>query len=182
MGTSKNGSLRHVFNANVGGNYRVTLRYMNTDKNGNLKLNVNGTEKKVGCSVTGNNNWSTVSLGFQFNKGANTLTIDNISGTNLCLDQVVFEPTTEQVKDDVAFEDEPDEPITPSDPAYPYVVLKDNFAQEGGGKVPQGWVMADLVSFNSRKAVRLLMDCMCARRPPMTVMVFMAQCRAIKCL
>ena len=143
MGTSKNGSLRHVFNANVGGNYRVTLRYMNTDKNGNLKLNVNGTEKKVGCSVTGNNNWSTVSLGFQFNKGANTLTIDNISGTNLCLDQVVYEPTTEQVKDDVAFEDEPDEPITPSDPAYPYVVLKDNFAQEGGGKVPQGWVMAD---------------------------------------
>ena len=132
-----------MFNANVGGNYRVTLRYMNTDKNGNLKLNVNGTEKKVGCSVTGNNNWSTVSLGFQFNKGANTLTIDNISGTNLCLDQVVFEPTTEQVKDDVAFEDEPDEPITPSDPAYPYVVLKDNFAQEGGGKVPQGWVMAD---------------------------------------
>ena len=143
MGTSKNGSLRHVFNANVGGNYRVTLRYMNTDKNGNLKLNVNGTEKKVGCSVTGNNNWSTVSLGFQFDKGANTLTIDNISGTNLCLDQVVYEPTTEQVKDDVAFEDEPDEPITPSDPAYPYVVLKDNFAQEGGGKVPQGWVMAD---------------------------------------
>ena len=143
MGTSKNGSLRHVFNANVGGNYRVTLRYMNTDKKGNLKLNVNGTEKKVGCSVTGNNNWSTVSLGFQFNKGANTLTIDNISGTNLCLDQVVYEPTTEQVKDDVAFEEEPDEPITPSDPAYPYVVLKDNFAQEGGGKVPQGWVMAD---------------------------------------
>ena len=143
MGTSKNGSLRHVFNANVGGNYRVTLRYMNTDKNGNLKLNVNGTEKKVGCAITGNNNWSTVSLGFQFNKGANTLTIDNISGTNLCLDQVVYEPTTEQVKDDVAFEDEPDEPITPSDPAYPYVVLKDNFAQEGGGKVPQGWVMAD---------------------------------------
>ena len=143
MGTSKNGSLRHVFNANVGGNYRVTLRYMNTDKKGNLKLNVNGTEKKVGCAVTGNNNWSTVSLGFQFNKGANTLTIDNISGTNLCLDQVVYEPTTEQVKDDVAFEDEPDEPITPSDPAYPYVVLKDNFAQEGGGKVPQGWVMAD---------------------------------------
>ena len=143
MGTSKNGSLRHVFNANVGGNYRVTLRYMNTDKNGNLKLNVNGTEKKVGCAVTGNNNWSTVSLGFQFDKGANTLTIDNISGTNLCLDQVVYEPTTEQVKDDVAFEDEPDEPITPSDPAYPYVVLKDNFAQEGGGKVPQGWVMAD---------------------------------------
>lgn len=143
MGTSKNGSLRHVFNANVGGNYRVTLRYMNTDKKGNLKLNVNGTEKKVGCAITGNNNWSTVSLGFQFNKGANTLTIDNISGTNLCLDQVVYEPTTEQVKDDVAFEDEPDEPITPSDPAYPYVVLKDNFAQEGGGKVPQGWVMAD---------------------------------------
>ncbi len=143
MGISKNGSLRHVFNANVGGNYRVTLRYMNTDKKGNLKLNVNGTEKKVGCSVTGNNNWSTVSLGFQFNKGANTLTIDNISGTNLCLDQVVYEPTSEQVKDDVAFEEEPDEPITPSDPAYPYVVLKDNFAQEGGGKVPQGWVMAD---------------------------------------
>lgn len=143
MGTSKNGSLRHVFNANVGGNYRVTLRYMNTDKKGNLKLNVNGTEKKVGCAVTGNNNWSTVSLGFQFNKGANTLTIDNISGTNLCLDQVVYEPTSEQVKDDVAFEEEPDEPITPSDPAYPYVVLKDNFAQEGGGKVPQGWVMAD---------------------------------------
>lgn len=143
MGTSKNGSLRHVFNANVGGNYRVTLRYMNTDKKGNLKLNVNGTEKKVGCAVTGNNNWSTVSLGFQFNKGVNTLTIDNISGTNLCLDQVVYEPTTEQVKDDVAFEEEPDEPITPSDPAYPYVVLKDNFAQEGGGKVPQGWVMAD---------------------------------------
>lgn len=143
MGTSKNGSLRHVFNANVGGNYRVTLRYMNTDKNGNLKLNVNGTEKKVGCSVTGNNNWRTVSLGFQFNKGANTLTIDNISGTNLCLDQVVYEPTSEQVKDDVAFEDEPDEPAIPTDPAYPYVVLKDNFAQEGGGKVPQGWVMAD---------------------------------------
>ena len=143
MGISKNGSLRHVFNANVGGNYRVTLRYMNTDKNGNLKLNVNGTEKKVGCLVTGNNNWSTVSLCFQFNKGANTLTIDNISGTNLCLDQVVYEPTSEQVKDDVAFEEEPDEPITPSDPAYPYVVLKDNFAQEGGGKVPQGWVMAD---------------------------------------
>lgn len=143
MGSSKNGSLRHVFNANVGGNYRVTLRYMNTDKKGNLKLNVNGTEKKVGCSVTGNNNWSTVSLGFQFNKGANTLTIDNISGTNLCLDQVVYEPTTEQVKDDVAFEDEPDEPDTPKDPAYPYVVLRDNFAQEGSGKVPQGWVMAD---------------------------------------
>ena len=143
MGTSKNGSLRHVFNANVGGNYRVTLRYMNTDKKGNLKLNVNGTEKKVGCAVTGNNNWSTVSLGFQFNKGANTLTIDNISGTNLCLDQVVYEPTTEQVKDDVAFEEEPDEPAIPTDPAYPYVVLKDNFAQEGGGKVPQGWVMAD---------------------------------------
>lgn len=143
MGSSKNGSLRHVFNANVGGNYRVTLRYMNTDKKGNLKLNVNGTEKKVGCAVTGNNNWSTVSLGFQFNKGANTLTIDNISGTNLCLDQVVYEPTSEQVKDDVAFEDEPDEPAIPTDPAYPYVVLKDNFAQEGSGKVPQGWVMAD---------------------------------------
>ena len=84
-----------------------------------------------------------MSLGFQLNKGANALTIDNISGTNLCLDQVVYEPTTEQVKDDTVFEDAPDAPSVPTDPAYPYVVLKDNFAQEGGGKVPQGWVMAD---------------------------------------
>ena len=63
MGTNKNGSLRHVFNANVDGTYRVSLRYMNTSKKGNLKVSVNGTEKKVGCDVTANNEWRTVSLG-----------------------------------------------------------------------------------------------------------------------
>lgn len=143
MGNSKNGSLRYVFNAHNAGSHQLTLRYMNTDKQGNIQMTVNGKAKKVGCAVTKDSEWKVVNLGFDLKKGDNTIVIDNINGIKLWLDQLDITPVSSAVTDDPAFAEEPDTPDTPTDPSYPYVVLRDDFAKEGYNMVPKGWIMMD---------------------------------------
>jgi hypothetical protein len=150
MGNNKQGSLRYTYKAPAASSYKLTLRYMNTDKDGNIAVTVNGTTKKVGLAKTNDNEWKTVSLGFAFNEGDNTLTIDNTNGIKICLDEVTFSPTTEKISDDVAFDETPDKPQEGGDKAYDNVVWQDNFASCADkadfsyqGYVPEGWVIAN---------------------------------------
>ena len=94
MGTNTNGSLRYVFNSPAAKSYRGTLRYMNTDKKGNIRLTANGQVSSVACETTNNNEWKTVSKEFSFQKGNNSIVIDNINGINLWLDQMELSPVS----------------------------------------------------------------------------------------
>ncbi len=140
LGNNKKGSLKYIFNATKASTYKLTLRYMNTDKDGNISVTVNGTTKKVGLAKTNDNQWKTVGLGFSLNEGDNTIIIDNVNGIKACLDEVTFSPTTETVTDDKSFEETPE---VPGDQVYDYVVYQDNFAEKGDGWIPEGWLVAN---------------------------------------
>lgn len=141
MGSNKRGSLRHVFQANKEGNYQLTIRYMNTHKEGNLQVKANDVTKLAGCQLTNVNEWKEVKLGFKLNKGNNTIKLNNIDGLKLYIDQVTYSPSDTVVSDDPAYSDSIYN--NPDNPGYANVILRDSFSIEGAGMVPQGWVMAN---------------------------------------
>ena len=142
MGTSKMGSLRHNFKAPKAGKYAVSVRYMNTSKQGNLKLTVGNSSKNVGCPKTEMNEWKNVQLVFDFAEGENTLKIENASGMNLLIDQICYRPATKDDKDDSTVEEETPA-VDPADKPLPYTVWKDNFAEKGANYIPDGWVICN---------------------------------------
>lgn len=140
LGNNNQGSLEYTFSAAAAGTCKLTLRYMNTDKDANIKITVNGTAKKVGLAKTDDNEWKTVNLGFTLKEGDNTIVIDNVNGIKACLDEVTLAPTSETVTDDKSFDETPE---VPSDQVYDYVVYQDNFAEKGDGWIPEGWLVAN---------------------------------------
>lgn len=92
FGTSKSGSLRHQITLRDGGLHRICVRYMNSSKDGDLVVNVNGTDYSIYAPKTPSNTWIKTTFNVQLNAGVNVLKINNTEGLALYVDQVIYTP------------------------------------------------------------------------------------------
>ncbi len=92
MGTNTSGSLRHRINIKHPGEYKIAIRYTSTQRTGNLSVKVNGAAQPVACEKTAVNQWRKAVLTANLVEGTNELIINNTSGINMYIDQVVYTP------------------------------------------------------------------------------------------
>ena len=92
MGTNTSGSLRHRINIKHPGEYKIAIRYTSTQRTGNLSVKVNGAAQPVACEKTAVNQWRKAILTANLLEGTNELIINNTSGINMYIDQVVYTP------------------------------------------------------------------------------------------
>ena len=92
MGTNTSGSLRHRINIKHSGEYKIAIRYTSTQRTGNLSVKVNGAAQPVACEKTAVNQWRKAVLTANLVEGTNELIINNTSGINMYIDQVVYTP------------------------------------------------------------------------------------------
>ena len=92
MGTNTSGSLRHRLKVKEAGDYRIAIRYTSTQRAGNINVKVNGESKAVRCEKTATNQWLKSTIDATLKEGVNELTINNTSGLNMYIDQVVYTP------------------------------------------------------------------------------------------
>ena len=96
MGTNTQASLRTYPKVSVDDTYEVSVRYLAIES-GAITVNVNGTEarlntEKTANSFTNSNSWRTVSMKARMTTSQNTVTITNVGGKNMYIDQVIFTP------------------------------------------------------------------------------------------
>lgn len=92
MGTNTTAALRHQLNSNEAGNYRISVRYMNTDKIGQLTANLNGKSTMLDIEKTDENEWHKVTFDATLKAGNNDLVLTNSNGINIIIDQIVYSP------------------------------------------------------------------------------------------
>ena len=92
MGTNTSGSLRHRINIKHPGEYKIAIRYTSTQRTGSLSVKVNGVAQPVACEKTAVNQWRKAVLTANLVEGTNELIINNTSGINMYIDQVVYTP------------------------------------------------------------------------------------------
>lgn len=92
MGTSTAGALRHFLTVKEAGDYRISVRYMNTAKSGQLRAAVNGKTTMVDVEKTASNEWRKATFDATLKAGKNTLVITNLRGIALMIDQVIYTP------------------------------------------------------------------------------------------
>lgn len=93
MGTNTAGTLRHQLTLNEGGNYRISIRYMNATKAGRFTAKINGTNSQVNYDRANYNDWKKVTFDTTLKKGKNDLILTNTSGEALYIDQIIYTPT-----------------------------------------------------------------------------------------
>lgn len=98
MSTGKSGSLRHRLTLRQGGEYTITVRYMNTNPAGEMVVSVNGTEKTVLLNTTEKNQWLKASVNATLNEGTNELLLNNVNGVPAYIDQVIYAPAGTEVE------------------------------------------------------------------------------------
>ena len=92
MGTNTTGSLRHTFSVAEAGSYRLTVRYMNTNKLGRLTAKINGVNRKLMIQKTAQNEWRKVSTDVNLKAGDNSIILVNAAGISMYIDQIVYTP------------------------------------------------------------------------------------------
>ena len=92
MGTNTAASLRHQLTLKQGGEYTIYVRYCGSSKAGNIRATVNGTNQNVTIEKVAKNDWHKASFQTTLNEGSNTLTLTNIGGINMYIDQIIYEP------------------------------------------------------------------------------------------
>ena len=92
MGTSTNGSLRHQLKLNQAGEYTITMRYCNTASAGTMQASINGTTKTFSVEKTDKNDWKKTTFTANLIAGTNDLRLNNVSGINMIVDQIVYTP------------------------------------------------------------------------------------------
>ena len=92
MGTNSSGSLRHRLTLREAGDYRIAIRYTSTQRAGNLSVKVNGESQTVRCEKTATNQWLKATIDAPLKEGVNELFVNNTSGLNMYIDQVVYTP------------------------------------------------------------------------------------------
>ena len=92
MGTNTSGALRHQLTLKDAGDYRISVRYMNTAKAGQLRYNVNGKGAYVDVENTEANEWRKATFDATLKAGKNTLVLINQKGINMLIDQVIYTP------------------------------------------------------------------------------------------
>ena len=92
-GTSTDATLKRDINIKHPGMYTVSVRYMNSNKTGRLKVSLTNRKFKfVNTNQTGTNEWLTAQCELEFVEGKNSLVISNYGGTSLYIDQVICSP------------------------------------------------------------------------------------------
>ena len=92
MGTNTAGALRHQLNLSEAGDYRISVRYMNTSKAGQLRYSVNGKNVLVNIEETGGNEWHKATFNATLRAGKNVLVLTNFKGIPMLIDQVIYTP------------------------------------------------------------------------------------------
>ena len=92
MGTSTSGALRHQLTLKEAGDYRISVRYMNTAKAGQLKATVNGKSSAAAIEKTEANEWRKATFDATLKAGKNTLVLVNSKGINMLIDQIIYTP------------------------------------------------------------------------------------------
>lgn len=92
MGTSTAGSLRHTLNCKHPGNYTIAVKYMSTTKAGTMRASVNGTQKSFRIEKTVSNEWKKATFDATLKEGNNTLTLTNLGGINMYIDNITYIP------------------------------------------------------------------------------------------
>ena len=95
MGTSTEGTLRHQPLMRAAGEYRIAIRYTNTNKAGSLLTRVNGARKSVSCPVTARNEWRKATFTATLKEGQNDVLITNQAGIDMYIDQIIYTPAGE---------------------------------------------------------------------------------------
>ena len=92
MGTNTAGALRHQLTVSEAGDYRISVRYMNTDKAGQLRATVNNSVKTVNLEKTAYNEWRKATFDATLKAGKNTLVLTNNKGIAMYIDQIAYTP------------------------------------------------------------------------------------------
>lgn len=92
MGTSRDGALRHVLKCKKEGTYRISIRYNNRNKEGNLAVQFGSLKKNAKVELTEANEWKKSSVEFNLRTGNNTINILNSNGISLYIDNVTYCP------------------------------------------------------------------------------------------
>lgn len=92
MGTNKEGSLRHILKGKKTGTYRISVRYSNQNKASTLKAVCNNVSKNLKIEKTANNEWKKASAEFTIREGSNNLTLTNVNGISMYIDNVTYCP------------------------------------------------------------------------------------------
>lgn len=99
MGNSTSEALRKVFKVKKGGEYRIAVRYSNTDTNGNVRIRINNNpaqSKKF--YKTASNEWRKDTITATLVEGENKFYLFNTLGINMMVDQVIFSPADEEIE------------------------------------------------------------------------------------
>ena len=96
MGTNTAGALRHQLTVSEAGDYRITVRYMNTAKAGQLKAAVNTTSKMVDLEKTASNEWRKVTFDAKLKAGKNNFVLTNTKGIAMYIDQIIYTPADQE--------------------------------------------------------------------------------------
>ena len=92
MGTNTAGALRHQLNVSEAGDYRISVRYMNTVKAGQMHYMLNNKKALINLEKTEDNEWRKVTFEGQLKAGKNNLILTNLRGINMLIDQVIYTP------------------------------------------------------------------------------------------
>ena len=92
MGSNTAGSLTHTLDKAHAGDYKIGIRYTNTNKVGSIAVVVNGSRQNIRCEKTATNEWRKVYVDATLKDGKNTLTITNVSGISMYIDNVTYAP------------------------------------------------------------------------------------------
>ena len=93
MGANTAGALRHQLSLKESGSYRISVRYMNTDKDGQLRYSINGKSGLVDVEKTADNEWRKATFDVTLRGSKNALILTNSKGISMLIDQVIYTPT-----------------------------------------------------------------------------------------
>jgi len=94
MGTKTSGSIRCLvaLREDQVGDYKISIRYTNPTKAGNMRATVNGKNSTISFEKTATNEWKKVTFDATTKTGKNSFVLVNTGGIACYIDQVIFTP------------------------------------------------------------------------------------------
>jgi len=85
-------ALRHQLQLSEGGNYRILVRYCNSNKIGKMRATINGRTQNVSFEKVGKNDWREVAIDATLKAGKNDFVLQNMGAIRMTIDQITYEP------------------------------------------------------------------------------------------
>lgn len=99
MGTDTKSALHRTVKVNKGGEYKIAVRYSNTNKSDLLYVRVNtSAAKSFKAALTGSNVWRKDTVTTTLNVGSNDIYIFNNKGIDMMIDQIIMTPADEEME------------------------------------------------------------------------------------